>query len=72
LKHLLLYRSGIDGLLKIHSPDNKRSLLPHNENKEGCSIDAVKQEKENEKCFKAGIPGSIPAKNRDLECQQAE
>ena len=44
----------MDGLLKIHSPDNKRALLPHNEKKEGCNIDSAKQEKENEKCFKAG------------------
>jgi hypothetical protein len=47
-------RSGVDGLLKIHSPDNKRELLPHDDKKEGCQIDQVKQDRDNEKCFKAG------------------
>jgi hypothetical protein len=50
-------RSGVDGLLKIHSPDNKRVLLPHHDSKENCNIDIVKQEKENQKCFKAGESG---------------
>jgi hypothetical protein len=44
----------VDGLLKIHSPDNKRELLPHDDKKEGCQIDQVKQDRDNEKCFKAG------------------